>query len=292
MLFKNNIKSYKDINLIGIVFSSTLVGSQCFKILFNLFGETYIPSDKWTVMEFLSAVVNIITFTILSNLQVDDIKITSRKEYYDILVIFVVVFTWFRFFTFFLIIKGVSRHFITIYKMIKHTLGFIFLVFSYLIFMSIVFMLLYKEYSIEMYFTFPMSIRMMCDYMTGNFGRGIPFDREEDTHTVITIFHLLMSKILLTNFIIAMLMTVYNSMNQKGDFTYKSNRYEYIERYQIALRDGWGYSELVTIPAPLNVTMVVTLPWILNKPMFKKAADTIGKLFFWIENLAYMAFLW
>jgi len=92
---QSNINKYRSVNLIGIIFSATLVGSQFFKILFNVFGETYIPSDKWTIMEFLSALINIITFTILSNLTVEDIKNTSRKENYDILVIFVVVFTWF-----------------------------------------------------------------------------------------------------------------------------------------------------------------------------------------------------
>lgn len=152
-------------------------------------------------------------------------------------------------------------------------------------------MLFFKEYSYEMYGTLPLSMRMMNDFMNGNYNRSTSFGREEDQYIVFTTFHLLMSKVLLINYVIALLMTVYNSMREKGDFAYKSNRYEYIERYQIALRDGWGFSELVTIPAPLSISLVLILPWVFNKPAFKNAADMVGKMFFWIENLAYLLIL-
>ena len=148
----------------------------------------------------------------------------------------------------------------------------------------------------------------MNDYMNGNFNRNSEYlstDRNHllteepngffywihsqlDAHIIFTILHLFLSKILLINYIIALLMTVYNSMLEKGDFAYKSNRYEYIERYQLALRDGWGYSELVTTPAPLNIFMVFIIPWVFNRPSFKKAADIVGKIFFWFENIAYI----
>lgn len=72
-----NIDTYKSINLLGIIFSATLMGSQVMKILFNLFSDSYIPNDKWSKMEFLSAVVNIMTFMVLSNLQPGYIKDTN-----------------------------------------------------------------------------------------------------------------------------------------------------------------------------------------------------------------------
>jgi len=175
--------------------------------------------------------------------------------------------------------------------MIKETMAFMVVVICYMMFQAITFMLLFKEYSMDTYFDLPLSLRSMIDFMNGNYNRTTDYGREEDLHIFLSIFHLFMSKILLINYIIAMLMTVYNGMREKGDFAYKSNRYEYIERYQTALSDGWGYSELVTNPAPLNMVMVVVLPWIFNKPMFKKVADIISKTFFWIENLAYMVVL-
>ena len=85
-------------------------------------------------MEFATAIVNTVAFIILSFITVEDIKSTSRKQRFDILVIFVVVFTWFRFFSYFLVIKGLSRHFITIYKMVKQTIAFMIVVLSVLLF--------------------------------------------------------------------------------------------------------------------------------------------------------------
>ena len=305
---QKSIDEYATSNRLGILLSSTLVFGQFFKILFNIFGETYVPSDKWTITEFITAIVNITTFLILSFITVEDIKSSSRKQNYDILVIFVVVFTWMRFFSYFLVIKGLSRHFITIYKMVKQTIAFIIVVGSVLLFECFVFILLFKDFDSNQYGNIFLSLRQMNDYMNGNYNRSTEHGSTEqnhllteesrgsfywihsqlDAHIVFTILHLFLSKILLINYIIALLMTVYNSMLEKGDFAYKSNRYEYIERYQIALSDGWGYSELVTTPAPLNIFMVVIIPWVFNRPSFKKAADIVGKIFFWLENIAYV----
>ena len=79
-------------------------------------------------------------------------------------------------------------------------------------------------------------------------------------------------------------MTIFKIMYVKGDFVCKSYRYEYIERYQLAQRDVWGYSELVTTPPPLSVILILIIPCLLSKMAFKKAADIIGKMFFWLEN--------
>ena len=173
----------------------------------------------------------------------------------------------------------------------KQTVAFMIIVASYLMFQAVTFMLLFQEYSSEMYGGLALSLRQMYDFMNGNYNRSTDFGREQDYHIILSIFHLFVAKVLLINYIIALLMTVYNSMREKGDFAYKSNRYEYIERYQIALRDGWGYSELVTTPAPLSISLVPILLWVFDKPMFKKAADTVGKMFFWIENLFYILML-
>lgn len=127
--------------------------------------------------------------------------------------------------------------------------------------------------------------------MFGNYGRPTIYGHEDNLHTVLTIFHILFSKIICINYIIANLMTAYNMMKEKGDFAYKSNRYEYIERYQLALADGWGYSELVTTPAPMNIILIFIVPTIFNRPMFKKFSDMIGKIFFWMENLGYIMLL-
>lgn len=170
-------------------------------------------------------------------------------------------------------------------------------------------MTLFQNYAPPTYDTVFYSFRMMFDFHLGNYPRDGEFELPQDTHLftsnlngfiewihseldshiVISITEVMASKIVLGTFIVAMLMRVYDVMLAKGDFTYKSNRYEYIERYQIALRDAWGYSELITNPAPINLVLILLIPWLFNPPMFKKAADIFGKIFFWTENIGYLA---
>ena len=70
-----------------------------------------------------------------------------------------------------------------------------------------------------------------------------------------------------------------------GDFVYKTNRYEYISRYQIGFKDRWGFAELLITPAPCNVSLLLILPFVFQKPMFKRVSTIIAKLWFWIENI-------
>ena len=134
---QTNIDKYKVLNMIGIVLSVALMSSQLFKILFNIFSSSYIPADRWTKAQFISAIVNMITFLILNNMKVTDIKNLKIKQFMDILIILVTLFTWLKFFSFFLVIKGVSNHFIAIYKMFNNALNFILMVFAYQLFMAI-----------------------------------------------------------------------------------------------------------------------------------------------------------
>ena len=71
---QSKIDEYKSINLIGITFSIVLMSSPMFKVLYNIFSTSYIPSDRWSKIEFLSAFINMITFIFLNNLTVEEIK--------------------------------------------------------------------------------------------------------------------------------------------------------------------------------------------------------------------------
>ena len=54
-------------------------------------------------------------------------------------------------------------------------------------------------------------------------------------HNFVLILHIFISNIFLLNYLVAILSTVFAEMRELGDFAYKSNRYQYIERYQIAM---------------------------------------------------------
>ena len=66
--------------------------------------------------------------------------------------------------------------------------------------------------------------------MMGSYGYSV-LGEDEDTHAILLILHIFISNIFLLNYLIAILSTVYEEMAELGDFAYKSNKYQYIERY-------------------------------------------------------------
>ena len=95
--------------------------------------------------------------------------------------------------------------------------------------------------------------------MLGNYGFNV-IGTDEYFHAIVIIFHIFISNIYLLNYLIAILSSVYENMADLGPFAYKSSKYQYIERFQIAFKDQWGYSELVVHPPPINyLTGILTI---------------------------------
>lgn len=94
--------------------------------------------------------------------------------------------------------------------------------------------------------------------------------------------------VFLLNYLVAILTIVYEQMKVVGDFHYKCNRYQFIERYAIAMLDEHGYSELVIHPPPLNIFTVLLIPCIVKKDLMKKASVLFSKFIFWLENIVYI----
>jgi hypothetical protein len=77
---------------------------------------------------------------------------------------------------------------------------------------------------------------------------------------------------------------------EKGDFAYKCNKYQYIERYHIAFQDEWGYTELLIHPPPVNVTLVVLFPCLLFPNAMLRFSQAFSYSMFWAENLFFIAY--
>jgi len=89
----------------------------------------------------------------------------------------------------------------------------------------------------------------------------------------LTIVHVFLSNVFLLNFLIAILSTVYNMMMDHGEFSYKSNKYEFIEKYSIAMLDTDGYAELVIHPPPINFFTIFIIPFIFSRLTMRKVAE-------------------
>lgn len=108
------------------------------------------------------------------------------------------------------------------------------------------------------------------------------------SNSILTMIHVFLGNIFLLNYLVAILSTVYEIMKDQGEFSYKSNKYQFIEKYSIAMLDPNGYSELVIHPPPINVFVLFILPCIFRKSWMKKGAECFSKFIFWLENVAYI----
>jgi len=103
--------------------------------------------------------------------------------------------------------------------------------------------------------------------------------------------HIFVSNIFLLNYLIAILSQVYEIMIDYGQFSYKQNKYEFIEKYSIAMMDNYGYQELVIHPPPLNFFALPLIPCVVKRECMKSASHFFAEVIFWFENIFYFIIL-
>ena len=90
--------------------------------------------------------------------------------------------------------------------------------------MTPVFAILFQEDSI-VYVDNIAVLRTLYDSMLGNYGYSVTSQDEKYKHIVFLILHIFFANIFLLNYLIAILSTVYEEMEEQGDFSYKSYKY-------------------------------------------------------------------
>ena len=136
------------------------------------------------------------------------------------------------------------------------------------------------------YSNFQNTLRTLFDAVLGAYTRAI--ENEVSTiHNFMLVFHLYIANIFLLNYLVAILSTVYSEMSEEGDFYYKYYKYKYIERYNIAFQDKKGFRELIVHPPPVNIFMVVLLPFLGNEEKRKRFTHNFSKINFWCENVIF-----
>jgi hypothetical protein len=224
----------------------------------------------------------------LKRLKSKTILVKSKKETLDYYVIAVVIVSWMRFFGYFLVIRNISKLLSTLIKMVYDGLSFILIVSSYLLLMSTVYTTLFGD-SMEEYATITLSLRYLFDAMLGAYVYTDNPDYEM-SNGILTMIHVFMSNIFLLNFLVAILSTVYEIMQEHGEFAFKKNKYEFIEKYSVAMMDQHGYSELVMHPPPLNIFSFFLLPCVIRPEFMKKGAECFSRIMFWMENMFYIVY--
>jgi len=65
------IKEYNRINFLGSIFSSALVFHLIEKMMFNCFAHKKLIIDMWTIIDFVSAGLNLFCFNVIGNVRPD-----------------------------------------------------------------------------------------------------------------------------------------------------------------------------------------------------------------------------
>ena len=176
--------------------------------------------------------------------------------------------------------------------MISDCFSFILIVVCYLLLMSTVFTTLFQSdetlnANVDNYASVSMAFRALYDAMIGSYAYSTA-PNYQMSNSILTVIHVFISNIFLINFLVAILSTVYQIMQDSGEFSYKANKYEFIEKYSVAMLDTHGYSELVVHPPPINFFTLFILPAMFRPTMMKKASECFSKFIFWMENVFYI----
>ena len=123
---------------------------------------------------------------------------------------------------YFLVVRSISKLLLTIIEMVEDTISFLFIVSCFIIIMSSIFTTLYQDINPERFGSLTVTVRTLFDAAMavynydGMGGRTL-------SYSVLMVFHVYFSNVLLLNYLIAILSTTYENMKQSGIFKYKKN---------------------------------------------------------------------
>jgi hypothetical protein len=138
--------------------------------------------------------------------------------------IFVLCLCWLRFFTYFLVIRDISKLLLILVAMIGDTLAFMFIMCCFILIMSSIFTTLYQDINPDKFGGLASSARNLFDAAIGQYDyEGM--DQRILSFSILLIIYVFFGNILLMNYLIAILSTTYENMKQTGIFKYKVNLY-------------------------------------------------------------------
>jgi hypothetical protein len=142
-LAENNVGIYGDVNYIGTLFSACLVLHLFTKVLFNMMAEVKLPIDLWTIIDLCCSFMNIVAFQVIGSVKAVDILDYQKKSQLDYYVIALIIVSWVRFFSYFLVIRKISKLIMTLVQMIYDMLSFMFVFACYLLIIATIFTTLF-----------------------------------------------------------------------------------------------------------------------------------------------------
>ena len=115
------IIEYNKINFLGSIMSSALGFHLMEKVIFNCFANKKLTLDTWTIIDFVSAALNLFCFNVIGSVTPELIMDKTQKEVLNYYVICVTLVSWLRFFGYFLMVRIISKLLHTLFRMLLDT---------------------------------------------------------------------------------------------------------------------------------------------------------------------------
>ena len=237
-------------------------------------------------MDSLSAIFNIIAVQLIERVKPSDLLTAAKKDIVDYFMIFVLSICWLRFFTYFLVIRDISKLLLILVAMIGDTLAFMFIVCCFILIMSSIFTTLYQDVNPDKFGGLAASSRALFDATIGSFDYSDMGEREL-SFSILQIVFVFFGNILLLNYLIAILSTTYENMKQTGIFKYKVNLYQYCERFMIAFEEK-AYGEIVLHPPPLSYISMIMMPFVWSSFLMTHVTKWFSYMMHWLENVFFV----
>ena len=68
---EDNLSVYKSFNFLGSLFAGSILFHNIAKMIFNIASPLKLVADLWSVIDFLSSVINLICFNYISNVPIE-----------------------------------------------------------------------------------------------------------------------------------------------------------------------------------------------------------------------------
>ncbi len=207
-IISENLEVYKKFNYAGTILSISYFLNFISRLIYNGFSKKRIRMDIWLLFDLLAGTVNILAFNIVGQSSPENILNLQTKRFYDYYMIMVLIISWLRFFSYFLVMNKISKITLTLFMMLRETVNFMLILGCYMVLMTTVFATLFRDSETadakQDYHSLFTTLRALVDYFLGNFGAK-EMANYNTSHSLLYIVHVTISNIFLLNFLVAIL---------------------------------------------------------------------------------------
>jgi hypothetical protein len=101
--------------------------------------------DRWTWLDSLNGFLNVFAIYLINTIDPGTYIIAKNKDMIDYYMIAVLCISWLRFFSYFLVVRNISKLLLTLIEMIADTVSFLFIVCCFILIMASIFTTLYQD---------------------------------------------------------------------------------------------------------------------------------------------------